>query len=438
MDEAPTGIDPELLARLGRMGVSLGAGGVATPAARPAVDDAPAPGAHVLPIEEAVPGRSAANAHGVCYVTDVRRALSEAHAGEPLGAVAELDAGALADLARDASLAGVPVRDAAFLDTETTGLAGGTGTYAFLIGIGRFVGETFQVRQFFMRDPSEERAQLVEAAEWLDGAAGLVTFNGRTFDAPLLATRYTLHRLSAPHGDLPHLDLLPLARRLWRLRLESCRLTALEAHVLGFEREDDVPGWLVPWRYLRYQSDGDARPLQGIFRHNALDILSMVSLVGRAARAWHRPEEAALHAPDWLSLSRAYAVAGDAGRAIAACRAALERGLPALQADEAQLRLAELARRAGDWPTAVATWRSMIDPPAPVPATARLLPFEALAKYREHHAEPRDPRGALEVAERARKLIAAGELRPRRGRARALRELDHRLARLRRKLGAGG
>lgn len=430
--DASPAIDPALLDRLGRMGVSLGAGHVVPPPRiEPDADDAGRAGVHVVPIEEAVPGRSATNAHGTCYITEVRRAVAETHAGEVLAGIADVDSAALAELARAPELAEVDFRQAAFLDTETTGLAGGTGTYAFLIGVGRFVDETFQVRQFFMRDPSQERAQLAEVADWLADASGLVTFNGRTFDAPLLATRYTMHHLRAPHDGLPHLDLLPLSRRLWRLRLESCRLTVLEAEILGFERQDDVPGWLVPWRYLRYQSDGDARPLEGIFRHNALDILSMVSLVARAERAWQRPGDAVEHAPDWLSLARAYAKSGASERVIAACEEALARGLPPAQADEARLRIGDAAWRAGHWPVALAVWRAMVAEET----TTRLVPFEALAKYHEHHAEPRELHEARAVVEHALRVVESGALRPKRGRARATRELGHRLARLRRRLG---
>jgi uncharacterized protein YprB with RNaseH-like and TPR domain len=165
-----------------------------------------------------------------------------------------------------------------FLDTETTGLAGGTGTCAFLIGLGTVEGTGFAVRQFFLRDYVEEKAALEALAAALAGCEGLVTFNGKAFDVPLLETRYTLSRLPSPFSRLLHLDMLHPARKLWKLRLESCKLTHLERHVLGIEREGDVPGSDIPGIYFDYLRTGDARGLQPVFYHNALDIITLAAL----------------------------------------------------------------------------------------------------------------------------------------------------------------
>jgi hypothetical protein len=429
---APGGPSPELLARLARLGVSVGTAGLREPGpGEPEALDAGFSSPAVLPIEEAVPGRLVENGHGRCYLSVVRRGAHEDHGGVRLAAALEACTVSLAALANDRRLAGLDVARAAFLDTETTGLGGGTGTYAFLIGVGRFVGPTFEVRQYFMRDPSEERAQLAEVTDWLADCGGLVTFNGRGFDVPLLRTRYTLHRLTTALEPQPHLDLLPMARRLWRRRLPSCALSALEQAVLGLSRVEDVPGWLIPERYFRYQDSGDARPLVGIFQHNALDILSMVSLLVRIARAYQAPEEDLRHGRDWLSLARAYEAAGEPQRARAAYQAALAHELGPVETDEAFGQLALAAKRAGSWEEAVAIWSDLIAPPAP----RRLFPFEELAKYYEHRAPDRDPARALELALQARALITDGTLRPRRGRQAALAELDHRIARLHRKIG---
>jgi uncharacterized protein len=415
-------LDPALVARLTRLGVTVGVPATPVPPSRPV---------HVLPIEAAVPGRAVTNPHGTCYVTTARRAGDQAHAGERLGDALVADAVGLAAIG--GRRYGVPVDagGAAFLDTETTGLSGGTGTYAFLIGVGRFVDGAFHVRQFFMRDPSEERAQLAEVIDWVGDCTGLVTFNGRTFDMPLLGARFALHRLTAPLGDVPHLDLLPIARRLWRRRLDSCALTSLERHVLGLERQDDVPGWLIPERYLRYQRDGDARPLVGVFHHNVLDILSMVSLLTHVARAGSQPEHVLQHGQDWLSLACVHESRRDWAAVITACDGALARGLPIHEADEAYRRLALAAKRRGDWARAVAVWCGLTDADAP----RRLFPFEELAKYHEHHTRPPDLERALAYAERARDLVDRGTVRPGRGRRTALADLDRRVARLRRRLG---
>ncbi len=426
---AMSALDPDLVARLSRMGVTIGV--PPAPNARAADLSEPPPASPaVLAIEDAVPGESVANTHGHCYVSTSHRHVQEIHGDEPLAAARAADTASLAALARDGALADLDLGRAAFLDTETTGLMGGTGTYAFLVGVGRFQGEAFQVRQFFMRDPSEERAQLAEVADWVADASGLVTFNGRAFDLPLLRTRYALHRQSLPVAERAHLDLLPAARRLWRKRLDSCSLQSLEYHVFGLERQDDVPGWLIPQRYFNYQRDGDARGLVGIFRHNVTDVLTMVSLTTRLARAYGQPQAALAQGQDWLCLAGQYLAGGHWERAAAACDTALAAGLPPADADEALGLLALAARRAGDWPRALAAWSALADRPRP----PRLQPFEELAKYHEHRA--RAPEQALDVVARARDLVAAGALRPRRGRTQALADLDHRLARLRRKLGA--
>ncbi len=478
MGKAPNG---ELLARLERLGVQLGTGGIAGPgrgAGRGGADgtygtertdrthgaddpdpsleiddpqpapeashssfssyrsrvspDAPHPA--VLPLEAALPGADWPHQNSRCWVTGARRPLDDRHAEELLTAGLTASTGSLADLAGDPALAGMDLERTAFLDTETTGLAGGAGTYAFLIGIGRVEGGCFHVRQFFMRHPGEESAQLAAVAEWLDGCSGLVTFNGRSFDMPLLATRCTVHRRRPFLDGAPHLDLLPAARRVWRRRLDSCSLTSLEREVFNTHRQDDVPGWLIPYRYFRYQQDGDARPLVGIFHHNLLDILTMVSLTARLARAWQAPEDTLAHGLDWLSLARRYELSGDPARAMSACEGALQRGLSPAETDEALHQLSLIARRAGDWTRATGVWQGLTAEAQP----RRLFPFEELAKYWEHRASPPDLPRALAISEEARDRVASGALRPRRGVHPALAQLDHRIARLRRRLGAPG
>jgi uncharacterized protein len=167
-----------------------------------------------------------------------------------------------------------PVTRWAFLDTETTGLAGGSGTYAFLIGVGRVTAEGFRVRQFFMRDYGEEPSLLWALAEHLANFDVLVTYNGKTYDQPLLETRYRMARARPPFARLAHLDLLHGARRLWKLRLESCRLVDLENQILGVEREGDLPGEMIPYVYFEYLRTQQAWKVVPIFHHNAVDLLT--------------------------------------------------------------------------------------------------------------------------------------------------------------------
>ena len=182
-----------------------------------------------------------------------------------------------------------------FFDLETTGLSGGAGTLAFLAGCGWFEGEAFRVRQFFLSSPAGERAMLAALAQIFDEASLVVTYNGRTFDMPLMETRWAFHRTAAPTDDLPHFDMLPPARRLWGRRdlrgsddeaeapeTVSCSLTALERSVLGFHRVGDVPGFEIPARYFHFLRTGDGAAVMGVLDHNRHDLLSLAGVMSRA------------------------------------------------------------------------------------------------------------------------------------------------------------
>ena len=233
-------------------------------------------------IEEYVDGQVEKNAWGEFFSAKQSLPFGRPYGKLRIGDVSAADLSPLDLFLEDAAL---PTPSAlVYLDTETTGLAGGTGTCAFLIGIGAVEGSKFVIRQFFLRDYPEERAALAAVAEALEPYSGLVTFNGKTFDVPLLETRYSLARLKSPFPRLLHLDLLHPARRLWKLRLESCKLTDLETTVLGIGREGDVAGSEIPGIYFDYLRAGDARGLQPVFYHNALDIITLAALTVELAR----------------------------------------------------------------------------------------------------------------------------------------------------------
>ena len=165
-----------------------------------------------------------------------------------------------------------------FLDTETSGLAGGTGTFAFLVGLGRVEGEAFRVTQFLLRNPAGERAMLTAIREMAgDRPAPLVTYNGSSFDLPLLETRFALGGVPNPFADSPHLDLLHPARTLFKPRHESARLFHLEGEVLGVERDDDIPGSLIPQVFFEFLRRG---------HHPAME--SVVAHTGRTSSRWRR------------------------------------------------------------------------------------------------------------------------------------------------------
>src|SRR5213593_832262 len=196
------------------------------------------------PAHEVLGGELVETGAGPLLVVRREYPLTHTHGREPLGPAFTAPLDLLSAVARAETPAG-DSRGLLFLDTETTGLAGGTGTYTFLVGVGRLDGGRFVVTQYFMRDFDEEPALLAALVPLLEQAAGVVTFNGSAFDLPLLETRFVLARRRWP-GDCFHLDLLAAARRLWSARLADCRLGTLEQHVLRFTREDDLPGAMIP------------------------------------------------------------------------------------------------------------------------------------------------------------------------------------------------
>ncbi|HEY1337853.1 MAG TPA: ribonuclease H-like domain-containing protein, partial [Bryobacteraceae bacterium] len=221
----------------------------------------------------------------------------------------------------------------AFLDTETTGLAGGTGTYAFLIGVGSIEPGGFRLRQFFMRDYGEEASLLWRLHEHLAQFDVLITYNGKTYDQPLLETRFRMARSQGaprhPFDRLEHLDLLFGARRLWKLRLESCRLVDLENRILGVERQGDLPGEMIPYCYFEYLRTQEAFKLVPIFHHNAIDILSLACLTAIVPFAFRAPERAALrHGSDLIGLGRWVLQGGRDEEALRVFRRAVDLGLP--------------------------------------------------------------------------------------------------------------
>jgi len=248
-----------------------------TPAAR-SVAPAPRPW-RPKPIDELVPGEAVHTPHGAFFLARQVYRADYRHGERALTELLAYPGTAGAALARDPRLAGLDLSRLAFVDVETTGLAGGTGTICFLIGVGCFENGSFVLYQFFMRTLHEEAAQLSAVGDLLSRLAGVVSFNGKSFDLPLLETRFIMARQQPHLVDAPHLDLLAPSRRIWKHRLDSCALSSLESAVLGVGRsEDDLPGYMIPDIYLDYVRTGDASEIARVFGHNAQDILSLVTL----------------------------------------------------------------------------------------------------------------------------------------------------------------
>jgi len=424
MEHSPT-THTDLRRRLERLGITRGMPDKPEPAPKPEEPE-PAP----TGIEAVVHGELLDTPLGPCFVAEEARPANATHGNTTLSAIHAHGKDMVAAIAQDDQLHEIDFNTAAFIDTETSGVAGGTGTYAFLVGVGFFDGPTFRVRQFFMRDPSEEPALIHLLDEWLQNFEAVVSFNGKAFDLPLLDTRFILWRRQFPLKNAPHLDLLAPARRLWKERLPSCSLTSLEERILGFFREGDVPGWLIPALYFEYEKTGDAAPLKPVFTHNALDILSMVSLTARMARQFAEPETAGvMHGADWYSLGRCYQNVGWPDQAERAYRQALASPCAPTTRYRVLENLSFLYKRQAMWDRAIEIWQDLVD----AGIANRLYPYEELAKYFEH--QQRDYEPAIQLVREAIRRIEDRDLRPRRPRHRALAELRHRLARLERKNG---
>ena len=232
--------------------------------------------------------------------------------------------------------------DLLFLDTETTGLKGGAGTLAFLVGLGRVEGGRFVVRQYLMRDYDEEPFVLRAWLSALSGCRALITFNGASFDVPLIESRLVMNRLKGDGELPPHLDLIHAARRVYKLRLRRCSLAQVEEQVFLQPRQDDLPGSQVPERYFDFLRTRQLSLLDDILRHNALDIFSMLRLLYTLCALHEEPLKAA-DQRDLFSLGRVFEKRGEGERAGQCFRAVDEKGLR----DLAQLRLAAMMRRGG-------------------------------------------------------------------------------------------
>ncbi len=374
-------------------------------------------------LEAVLSGRPCATHTGETYLVEARYPQDYAHGRCCLLPQAPLNR--LAAWAGEERLVECPPQNLAFIDTETTGLGIAAGTYAFLVGVGRFEGDEFHLAQFFMRDPIEEPAQLAALEDFLAPCQALVSFNGKAFDVPILNARYTLHGWRSPLAGAAHVDLLHLARRLWRDRLPSRTLGNLEVQILGARRtEEDVPGWMIPQLYMDYLRSGDAGPLKSVFYHNAMDILSLAALFNHTSALLDDPfEHEVEHELDRIALAKLYDDLGESGTAENLYRLALAGDLPGGPRAEAAMRLALLYKRQGAPEEAVPLWEQ----------AAGLGLYEAhleLAKYYEHRRRELEP--ALAWTESAAALVRAAPI-PIFERRQRLEELSHRRERLERK-----
>jgi uncharacterized protein YprB with RNaseH-like and TPR domain len=296
-----------------------------------------------------------------------------------------------------------------FVDLETTGLSGGAGTVAFLVGCGWFDVGAFQVRQFLLTSYASERALLSAVAECFGATSLLVTYNGKTFDVPVMETRWLFHRMPLPLESVRHFDMLHPARRLWRGREDTskdaegdggCRLATLERVLCDVTRVGDIPGMDIPARYFRFLRSGDARPLEPVLEHNRLDLISLAAVCAHAVQLVEKGTTWCRDAAEALALGKVYERAGRVEHALECYQTAA--GDPAAHVDvvlEAIYRLGLRLRRDRRFADAAECWRRLLDVKqgrlgrrSTLLAPLRQFAVEALAIHHEHRE--RDYEGA--------------------------------------------
>ena len=214
---------------------------------------------------------------GDCFVVRKSYPLSTQHGARTLSQDIQLKA--FAALPGLEEVSNLNLENLLFIDTETTGLSGGAGTYVFLIGAARIRSDQIEFVQFFLQDPGSESAQLSALEDFAASAELIVSYNGKSFDLPRIKTRYRFHSWLSPFENILHIDLLHIVRRLWKRHLPGCTLGDLEHHILSLERSSlDIPGWQVSEKFFDYLQTGDPEPLESVFYHNEVDVISLIGL----------------------------------------------------------------------------------------------------------------------------------------------------------------
>jgi uncharacterized protein YprB with RNaseH-like and TPR domain len=392
-------------------------------------------------LTEYLEGVEVENIYGKCIKVEKEFSLDFCHGQILISDGLRYKGETLAKFTCDEKLSALEPERMVFLDTETTGLAGGTGTYAFLVGIGFFEEDKFRIKQYFMRDFNEEKALLYVLQNDLKQFDSLVTYNGKCFDAPLLNTRFVFNRIDFSFDNFIHLDLLFPSRRLWKIRLKDCSLSNVESNVLRVTRENDIPSYVIPQAYFNYLNSGEIEPLKKILDHNTDDILSLVGLSIFSSQIIEDPIKAGINEPlDLFSLGKIYTNLREYQKSILC----LEKAWWNPPDEKFKLKIGEFLawqyKRSGKWEKAEKIWEALSsnsggDEFRPYFRKEPLVfyPYEELAKYYEHKSK--DYALALKMVDKALKLIASSFGL---GDDKRLREIErrfcHRRERLKRKL----
>jgi len=335
-------------------------------------------------LEELVAGKYINTPNGDVYRARTKFPSDYEHGSCLLSDYFQVHSDHLAKLGKLAKEADLDLHGALFLDTEASGLSGGTGTYAFMIGVGYFYRDEFVVDQLFVDSYAKEEGMLDLLREYLEAVSFIISFNGKSFDLSLLETRYLIHGQESPFQGFPHLDLLHPSRNLWNLNLENCRLQTLEREIFGFIRTDDVPGEEVPGIYFEYIRSGDPTRIAGVFEHNVYDIVSLVTVTTMLEQNFRGerniPNESGL---TMFSRGKIYERRGDFEQAIECYYRALGDQLSANRRNAIHSKLAMLYKKTERWDEAIQLWEKQIHHLS----IFSLEPYVELAKYYEHQVK---------------------------------------------------
>ncbi len=338
----------------------------------------------------------------------------------------EIGGDVLSCLSQDDAFLDLDLSTALFIDLETTGLSGGTGVIPFNIGMGYYRDDKFVVGQYFLGEMAEEERMIQELGQFFKEMdfQSVVTYNGKSFDIPLLETRFILYRQPFSLSELPHLDFLFPARRLWSHKYESCRLFHLALNVVQTGRTEDIPSAEIPWRYFQYIQTGNYDLIEPILYHNQEDILSLLGLVIIGSQIFSEDPDLCIgDAMDFFGAGKVMANAGDVEKSVQFFQKALDGNLSDEVSTETKKRLSSHFKKNQDWEKAVPIWKEMTSSTVVTPA--QLFSFRELAMHFEHRL--RNYEGAKQIAEEGYVLSMGVSTYYER-------DFSHRLDRLRRKI----
>lgn len=358
-----------LTEQLKKLGVQVGTSKIKTPSTKQA---------QLQSLVDILPGAWESTNRGDCFVVRKDFPLGSLHGRKKIRGIADMNFFESIDLL--SGISDVPLEDYLFIDTETTGLSGGVGTYVFLVGVAKYSKDALHLAQFFLEEPASESSQLAALESFASTSKVIVSYNGKSFDLPRIKTRYDLHGWPDPFEGIYHIDLLHIARRLWKSHLPGCSLGDLEHHLLDLQRDGlDIPGWKVSEHFFEYLRSGDPAPLKNVFYHNEVDVISLAALLEYISDRLSSPlKKKYIKEHDLVSIGRYFLSLSLLDNSTKVLSTALSiTDLPEWLALEGKLSLALAYKRSGDLDQAVPIW---ID----CSGSGAVEPLIELAKYAEH------------------------------------------------------